>query len=72
MSRQVYKLSYESLIALMQGKDLHVVTQDAHFVFKPPFDGLFITHDEIAQMRYKDQMQSLEQMEKINKHIQAA
>ena len=51
---QVYKLNYESLIALLQGKELHLQTGKEHFIFKPPFDGLFMMHDAIARLRHQN------------------
>ena len=51
MIRTEIKLTYESLIALLQGKDFHLVTPDYHMVFHPPFDGVFLTHQELYELQ---------------------
>ncbi|MCP5018891.1 MAG: hypothetical protein GY938_26985 [Ketobacter sp.] len=54
------KLTYESLIAILQGKETHMVTPDMHLIIKPPFDGVFLTHAEIDEMRYRSQIDILD------------
>ncbi len=44
------QLKSDSLIALMQGQDLHLDLPEAHIVFKSPFKGCFLTHQQIGQV----------------------
>ena len=52
MIRTEIKLTYESLIALLQGKDFHLLTPEYHVVFHPPFEGVFLTHQEIHEIQF--------------------
>jgi len=47
------KLTYESLIGLLQGKELHLIEDGREFIFIPPFDGVFLTHLEIDKIKLK-------------------
>jgi hypothetical protein len=64
------KLTYESLIALLQGKELNVVTMDQRFVFIPPFDGVWMTHEQLDQIRYQDQKAIFDLLDKIRTYTQ--
>ncbi len=64
------KLTYDSLIALIQGKKLHIVTSMEHIVLLPPTDGVFVTHDQLNQMRYQDQMGVLTFLKSLTDHTQ--
>lgn len=68
MERQEIKLTYESLIALLQGKEFHLKTMDHHFVFHSPFDGVWVTHEQLAQIRYNDEMRILGLLEELGRH----
>jgi hypothetical protein len=48
------KLSYEALIAILQGKELHIKTPDVHVILHPPFDGQFLTNEQIRDLLYSD------------------
>jgi len=56
---KVIKLTHDSLIALIQGKKLHVIVEDSHFIFLPPTDRVFVTHEQLIAMRHQDQMRVL-------------
>lgn len=59
------RLTYDSLIALLQGKELHLQTTDKEFIFYPPFNGVFVTHKELAEMKARDTMGVLKFLELI-------
>ena len=64
------KLTYDSMIALIQGKKLHVTDGENTFIFLPPGDGIFITHDELYQLRYNDSMGALAAIKGMQEHLQ--
>ncbi len=64
------KLTYDSLIALIQGKKLHVQEGENLFVFLPPTGGVFVTHDQLAQMRMQDTMGVLDMLKELGTHKQ--
>jgi hypothetical protein len=64
------KLTFESMIALIQGKELHVVQNDVHFIFLPPTDGVFVTREQLDRMRYNDTMGVLNFLKNVGKHYQ--
>jgi hypothetical protein len=72
MKHEVIKLTYESLIALLQGKELHLDAMDYHFIFQSPFDGVFVTHEQLMQMRYQDQMGVLNFLKELGTHKETA
>jgi hypothetical protein len=63
-------LTFESLVALIQGKKLHVQDGENHFIFLPPTDGVFITHEQLDRIRYQDTMQILEFLHDVGEHKQ--
>lgn len=70
MDRIDIKLTYESLIALLQGKEFHLTTMDKHIVFHPPFDGMFLTHEQIDNIKYQSQAGVIDLMEKLQNHVE--
>jgi len=64
------KLTFESMIALIQGKELHIIKGENHFVFLPPVDGVFVTHEQLAQMRTQDQQGVLNLLKALGDHRQ--
>lgn len=70
MEPQPIKLTFESLIALIQGKKLHVTNGENSFVFLPPTDGVFVTHEQLAQIRYHDQIGVLNFLKDVGEHKQ--
>lgn len=70
MKKMTVKLEYNSLIALLQGKELHVCNGEVDFVFLSPLDGVFMTHEQLAQMRLQDQNQLLGLLKDIEVHEQ--
>jgi len=67
---RIIKLTPKSLIALLQGKDLHLVTEEIHVIIKPPFDGVFMTHKELDQVRHNSEMGVFNTIEKVQKYTQ--
>ena len=67
------KITYEMLIALLQGKELHfTVPLESHtvlqeFVIVPPFDGVFMTYEELSRIRYDSEMGVVEFMERLRR-----
>ena len=64
------KLTYESLIALLQGKEFHLMSDGEHFIFLPPFDGGFLTHEEIRRIRSESYGSGFEAFWKIIKYVE--
>lgn len=48
------KLNYDALIAMLQGKDFHIKTPDVHIILRNPSDGMYLTHEQINDMLYRD------------------
>lgn len=70
MKKIPVKLTYDALIALLQGKELRVCDGENEFIFAPPFDGVFMTHEQLSQMRYSDQMGMLGLLKNIGTYEQ--
>lgn len=68
MEQQHIKLTYESLIAILQGKEFHLTAPEYHFIFHPPFDGVFLTHDQVYEIRASGQMDVIRMIEKIQEY----
>jgi len=64
------KLTYDSMIALIQGKRLHIRTTTEEFVFLPPMEGVFVTHEQLAAMRFSDEMRILNLIKSLADHTQ--
>jgi ABC-type sugar transport system ATPase subunit len=64
------KLTYDSMIALIQGKKLHIRTLTEEFVFLPPMEGVFVTHDQLAAMRFSDDLRILNLIKSVADHTQ--
>ncbi len=58
-------LTYEMMIAILQGKETHLVTPDMHVVIHPPFDGVFLTHAQIDEMRYQSRVDTLDMVQRL-------
>lgn len=65
------RLTYELLVDILQGRELHLIYKnfdtDAtdEIIIKPPFDGVFMTHDQIQEMKYASQEQAFEMLSKL-------
>lgn len=74
--RQI-KLTYESLIALLQGKTVGLVSllpngDQVEIEIKPPFEGAFLTFEEIERIRFDSQMDIMDILAKLREtHWQA-
>ena len=64
------KLSYESLIALLQGKEFHLYSNDKHIIFHPPFNGVFLTHEQIREIKYDSEFRVFSMIEQLSKHTE--
>jgi hypothetical protein len=62
------KLTYESLIAILQGKEFHLQTPDEHIIFHPPFEGVFLTHDQLANIKHQSQIDVFNIIERFQKY----
>lgn len=56
-----FKLTEEMLLNLLKGKTLNIVTiandgEESQIEFTGPFEGMFITHEELAQIKYNSEM----------------
>jgi hypothetical protein len=75
---ETYKFTEQMLIDLIRGKDLNIAVQNKKgevkkFRFISPHDGVFLTHAEIEQLKYKSEMdvfRVLKKMESLEKQIQ--
>ncbi len=72
---EIIKLTEESLMVLLQGKDLYlrvgIQEEDKRtFIFRGPWDGVFLTHQEISEMQYNSQVGVFNIMERMVKHVQ--
>lgn len=63
--RERIKLPYDGLIGLLQGKEIHLMRGEDEIIIAPPFDGVFMTHDQIRQLQYSSQMEIFNVLEKI-------
>jgi hypothetical protein len=70
LERHEIKLTYDSLIAILQGKEFHLMTFGKHFVFYPPFDGIFLTHEELYQLRLNSYHDSVNALYKFQKYVE--
>lgn len=59
------KLNYDALIAILQGKNLHIKTFDVHVILHPPFDGTFLTHEQLTELLYAERHKSFATFDKI-------
>ena len=64
MKRQI-KLTYEMLISILQGKDLRLVYDENEIVISPPFDGVFLTYEQIEEIRYSSEERVFNMLAKI-------
>ena len=71
-NREEIKLDYESLISLLQGKKLHLETPNVHLVISPPFDGVFLTHEQIDEIKNAERGRILSLLNEAAKHVQKA
>lgn len=65
-------LTYESMISLIQGKELHLKTNNIHIIFKPPFDGVFFTHQQLSELRYDERAQVLRLIQELSEYKEDA
>lgn len=63
-------LTEEMLLCLLQGKDIQVVVRNEEqkenaFIFKGPWDGVFLTHAQISELEYRAQSSVFAMIEKL-------
>jgi len=69
----IFTLTEEMLLDLMRGKyiqlhlDIHDPKKARHLVFKGPFDGMFLTYEEISHMQYNSEMGAFGIVQKLQK-----
>lgn len=63
--KEKIKLSYDAFIAFLQGKEIHLLKGDDEIIIASPFDGLFLTHNQIEQIKYSSQMELFNLIQKI-------
>ena len=68
---EIIQLTEESLIALLQGKDVWLNTfvngKPKQFRFRGPWDGVFLTHKEISNLENNAQMSAFKMVDKLQK-----
>jgi len=68
--REKIKLSNEMLIGLLQGKEIHLLfgnlsSEHDEIIIAPPFDGTFLTHDQIREIQYSSEMNILNMLQRV-------
>lgn len=57
-----FKLTEKMILDLLKGKELNIITcaddpeKATSITFIGPFEGMFITHDELAEIKYNSEM----------------
>lgn len=64
MKRKI-NLSYEMLIGLLQGKEIRLVEGDNEILLAPPFDGVFLTYDQIREIQYSSEERVFTMLQKV-------
>jgi len=69
MKREYIKLTEGMLLALLKGNEFHLISSDqegelTEFIFEGPFDGVFLTHDQITQIQRNSEMSIFNMLEK--------
>ena len=65
------RLTPDMLLSLMQGKDVWLILnaenedERIEFRFKGPYDGVFLTHEEIRRIQYSSEMGVINLLDKI-------
>jgi len=60
------KLPYDGLIGLLQGKEIHLMRQGGEeVIIASPFDGVFMTHQQIDELRRESEMNVLKLLDKL-------
>ena len=67
---QTIKLTHDSMIALIQGEKITVTDKENTFTFLPPDNGIFITYEQLAHLRYRDSVETLIAIKEMQKHLQ--
>lgn len=66
---EVIKFTEEMLLTILQGKEIHIHIKeeegDRVFIFKGPWDGVFLTHAQISELKHNAQMSAFSIMERI-------
>lgn len=64
------ELEYESLIALIQGKQIHLKTPDFCVIIQPPFKGVLLTMEEVQKIKFEGMAELLRLVNEKGVHIQ--
>lgn len=77
----VVKLTYESLIAILQGKELKLLedyrddlgqSQTQEYIFKPPFDGILLSRADIQAIKYSESERVFNLLTQVSEHKEKA
>ena len=69
MKREYIKLTERMSLALLKWNEIHLISSDqedelTEFIFEGPFDGVFLTHDQIAQILRNSEMSIFNMLKK--------
>jgi len=70
---EMIRLTEDMLLDLMRGNDIHLIVnghdpfKEKHFLFKGPFDGVFLTHHQIADIQAQAQFNILGFLDRMMK-----
>lgn len=64
------ELEYESLIALIQGKHIHLKTPDFCVIIHPPFKGVMLTAEELQKIKFEGMQELLRVINEKGVHTQ--
>jgi len=68
---ETVKLTEDMLLNILKGKDTHLIInahdpeKRMHVIFKGPWDGMFLTHEEISNLQYDSEMGILNFVKKM-------
>jgi hypothetical protein len=62
-------LTFESLVALIQGKKLHIqLGGERRLTLVPPGDGVYLTHEELTDLRTQEYHRAFDTMRTLSEH----
>ena len=63
------QLTFESLVALIQGKKLHIqIEGERRIILVPPGDGVYLSHEELADLRTQEYHRAFDTMRTLSEH----
>jgi hypothetical protein len=72
-SVEIVRLTEEMFLELLKGKDFYLIItnekqEEKRFIFKPPWDGVFLTHAELSRLEHAAEMRAFAIVEKLNEY----